>query len=78
VNERVLLRLLNAGLKSVVPALDGGAYLSLVAEDGQPYPYAKQQYSTLLAAGKSIDAVLTPTRRGASPSSIARCAPPTG
>jgi hypothetical protein len=38
--------------------------MSLVAEDAQPYPYAKLRYSTLLPAGKSVDAVLTPTSAG--------------
>ena len=56
--EKVLLRFLNAGLETHVPMLNGLS-MSLVAEDGNKYPYAKDQYSLLLTAGKTSDAVLT-------------------
>ena len=56
-NHPTLLRFLNAGLDFHVPALSGGGYMSLVAEDGNAYPFAKQQYSVSLAAGKTIDAL---------------------
>lgn len=55
----VLLRLLNAGLKTRVPIVNG-AYLKLVAEDGFAYSYSKTQYSVHLAAGKTIDAIFRP------------------
>jgi len=59
----VLLRFLNAGLKQRAPVIQG-LYFSLVAEDGNAYGYAKQQYSMLLAAGKTIDAIITPASYG--------------
>jgi len=58
-SERVLVRFLNAGLQSHVPTLQD-LYMSLIAEDGNLYPYPKNQYSVLLAAGKTIDAIVTP------------------
>jgi FtsP/CotA-like multicopper oxidase with cupredoxin domain len=51
-----VLRMLNAGLDFHVPALNGG-YMSLVAEDGNSYPYPREQYSVHLPAGKTIDAL---------------------
>lgn len=61
-----LVRFLNAGLTSRTPTLTEG-YLSLVAEDGKPYPYAREQYSTLLAAGKTVDALLSKDQPGSYP-----------
>ena len=55
-NHPTLLRMLNAGLDFHVPTLSSG-HMSLVAEDGNAYPFAKQQYSVTLAAGKTIDAL---------------------
>lgn len=66
INDRVLLRLLNAGLETHVPALQGG-YMRVVAEDGNAYTRAKEQYSVLLPAGKTSDAVFTPTSQGTYP-----------
>jgi FtsP/CotA-like multicopper oxidase with cupredoxin domain len=63
-NHPTVLRFLNAGLGTHVPTLNGGQYMSLVAEDGNPYPYAKQQYSVDLAAGKTIDALWLPDSAG--------------
>lgn len=57
--ERVLLRFLNAGLMAHVPLLYG-EWLDVVAEDGRPYPHAMRQYSVLLPAGKTVDAILEP------------------
>lgn len=57
--QRTLLRLLNAGLKSRVPTISNG-YLSVIAEDGNPYPWGnnpRQQYSVFLPAAKTVDAV---------------------
>ena len=62
-NHPTLLRFLNAGLDFHVPALNG-SYMSLVAEDGNLYPFAKQQYSVSLAAGKTIDALWSPASAG--------------
>jgi hypothetical protein len=72
-NHKVLLRLLNAGLETRVPSLQG-QYLSIIAEDGHlltasgfsgsppvagTCPAPKPQYGVLLPAGKTIDALLT-------------------
>ncbi|MBU0960076.1 MAG: multicopper oxidase domain-containing protein [Proteobacteria bacterium] len=53
------LRFLNAGLTTHVPTLQG-PYMQIFAEDGNPYPYPKEQYSVLLPAGKTIDALWSP------------------
>jgi VCBS repeat-containing protein len=64
--SRTLLRLLNAGLNTRVPVLQG-LDMSIVAEDGKPYPYAKTQYSATLAAMKTMDAVIVPAADGEFP-----------
>lgn len=61
--QPTVLRMLNAGLDFHVPALNGG-YMIQVAEDGNPYPFAKEQYSVNLAAGKTIDALWQPATAG--------------
>ncbi|MBU1418520.1 MAG: hypothetical protein KKI15_08530 [Proteobacteria bacterium] len=53
------LRFLNAGLMTHVPTLQG-PYMQIFAEDGNPYPYPREQYSVLLPAGKTIDALWRP------------------
>jgi FtsP/CotA-like multicopper oxidase with cupredoxin domain len=58
----LLLRLLNAGLKTHVPTLHG-QYWRLVAEDGNPVPFLgnpRQQYTAFLPAGKTVDVLLKP------------------
>ncbi|MCD6706869.1 MAG: Ig-like domain-containing protein [Thiobacillus sp.] len=60
------LRLLNAGLQSRSPVLQGH-YMRLVAEDGNPYPYAREQYSAFLPALKTVDAVITPVEAATYP-----------
>ena len=57
--QRILLRVLNAGYKDYVPTLYG-SYMTTLAEDGNLYPYPKQEYSVLLPAGKTKDAVFVP------------------
>lgn len=52
--DRVLLRLVNAGLQNRAPQLIGG-YFEIVAEDGNRSPVARQQYNALLPPGKSLD-----------------------
>lgn len=55
----VLLRLLNAGLRSHAPTIVG-LDMGQVAEDGNAYPgLTKQQGETLLPAGKALDAMVT-------------------
>jgi len=60
IDSRVLLRFVNAGLLSYVPALLGED-LEWVAEDGKMYPHVRLSYSALLAAGKTMDAIWVPT-----------------
>lgn len=70
---RLLVRFLNAGLETKVPTLQG-PYLSVMAEDGNfitvttaagaTVPAPRQQYSTLLPAGKTVDAVVVPPNPG--------------
>lgn len=62
-NQPTVLRMLNAGLDFHVPALTGG-YMTHVAEDGNAYPFAKQQYSVTLPAGKTVDALWQPASAG--------------
>lgn len=62
-NQPTVLRFLNAGLDFHVPTLNG-SYMSLVAEDGNAYPFSKQQYSANVAAGKTIDALWQPSVAG--------------
>lgn len=63
VQGRLLLRLVNAGLRSVVPTLAAGT-MTLLAEDGHASPFAREAYSMLLAAGQTRDALLVPTAPG--------------
>jgi FtsP/CotA-like multicopper oxidase with cupredoxin domain len=59
-----LLRLLNAGLTTHVPMIQGNHW-TVVAEDGKPYPYRSTQYTALLPAAKTVDVLLTPDIGGA-------------
>jgi FtsP/CotA-like multicopper oxidase with cupredoxin domain len=56
-NDDVRLRFLNAGLKTHIPTLQG-AYMKVESEDGNLYPYKKEQYSIELTAAKTMDAVI--------------------
>jgi len=55
--QNVLLRFLSAGLKQRVPTIKG-LRMSVVAENGNPYLYPKDQYSILLSPGKTMDAMV--------------------
>jgi len=56
--NNVLLRFLNAGLRSHTPAITG-VELGLIAEDGNLYPgEPRNQSAVLLAAGKTLDALV--------------------
>jgi len=60
--SKLLIRFLNAGLKSHVPTIMG-QYWQLVAEDGNPLPYPgnpRQQYTAFLPAAKTLDVLLKP------------------
>ncbi len=41
-----------------------GAHWTLVAEDGKPYSYRRDQYTALLPAAKTMDVLLTPDSGG--------------
>jgi FtsP/CotA-like multicopper oxidase with cupredoxin domain len=61
--ERTLLRLVNAGLQSYVPALQG-LHMRMIAQDGHPYPWGRnprEQYETLLPSLQTVDAIVLPT-----------------
>ncbi|GAB4264785.1 MAG: hypothetical protein Kow0092_16650 [Deferrisomatales bacterium] len=64
--DTLLLRFLNAGLRTRVPTLHG-RYMAVVAEDGNPYRFAREQYSVRLAAGKTFDAILDGAPAGVYP-----------
>ncbi|MEN8135840.1 MAG: hypothetical protein ABFS18_09955 [Thermodesulfobacteriota bacterium] len=59
--DTTILRFLNAGLRDREPIVQGGV-MSVVAEDGNPTPFAGavQQYSIDLAPGKTMDATFSP------------------
>ena len=59
-NKTTLIRMLNAGLHTHVPTILGGAYMDVIAEDGNAYPYSKEQYSLRIPALKTKDAIMTP------------------
>ena len=63
-SQPTVLSFLNAGLDFHVPTLNGGEYMSLQAEDGNQYPFAKKQYSVSLQAGKTIEAFWQPGAEG--------------
>ncbi len=58
-DQPLLVRVANAGLTSRSPSLRDGHW-TLLAEDGKPYPYARQQAVVLLPAAKTTDALFTP------------------
>lgn len=64
--QRTLIRFLNAGLEDHAMVLQG-QHMILMAEDGNVYPWPRNQYSVLLAAGKTKDAILTPAVDGTYP-----------
>jgi len=66
VNDRVLIRFLNAGVKTHVPLMQG-LHADVIAEDGNLAPYKKEQYSVFLPAGKTRDAIFVPTASGIYP-----------
>ena len=63
VGQRTLIRFLNAGLESHAPMLQSN-HMDIVAEYGYKYPFARTQYSMLLAAGKTKDAIFTASAAG--------------
>lgn len=63
---RALIRFFNMGLRSHSMILQG-ASMKLVAEDGHVLPVAHDQYSLMIAAGKTHDALFTPPTSGTYP-----------
>ncbi len=60
--QPTLLRFLNAGLQTRAPVINGLS-MRMIAEDGNPYPWPanpREQYSVMLPAGKTIDAIIVP------------------
>jgi FtsP/CotA-like multicopper oxidase with cupredoxin domain len=56
-NQTLLIRFLNAGLMEKTPTLHNRS-MTIIAEDGNVLPHPKVQYSTLLPAGKTLDATI--------------------
>ncbi|MDE0884028.1 MAG: multicopper oxidase domain-containing protein [Myxococcota bacterium] len=56
--DRLLIRFLNAGLETAMPVIQG-FYMQLVADDGFPMPFPSEQYSVMLTAGKTHDAIFS-------------------
>lgn len=77
---RTLLRMINAGGKNRVPTIQGSyrdnsnadpalalpraIYPQPIAEDGNLYPYPKQEFAPILPAGKTLDVMLNLTGAG--------------
>jgi FtsP/CotA-like multicopper oxidase with cupredoxin domain len=59
--QRILMRMLNAGLRELAPMLLG-QHFEVVAEGGKPYPFKREQYQVLLMPGSSKDLIFTPGR----------------
>jgi VCBS repeat-containing protein len=66
VGETTLIRFFNMGLRSHTMVLQG-ADMKLVAEDGHVVPTRHDQYSLMVAAGKTHDALFTPAAPGTLP-----------
>ncbi|MDH5556855.1 MAG: Ig-like domain-containing protein, partial [Alphaproteobacteria bacterium] len=58
-DQTALLRFVNAGLQNHVPTALG-LRMNVVAEDGNKYPFARNQHSLLVPAGSTRDAIVTP------------------
>jgi hypothetical protein len=63
VGQVTLLRFLNAGADDYTPLLQG-QHMTVVAEDGNPLVFPREQYQLLLPAGRTFDAVFTPLQNG--------------
>lgn len=61
--QTILLRLVNAGLKTHAPMINGLETL-VVAEDGKPYKYPEKRFSMTLPAMKTKDVLITPSAAG--------------
>ena len=61
--ETALIRFFNAGVESHAMVLQG-LYMKLLSEDGNLYPFPREQYSALLPAAKTAEALITPQSGG--------------
>jgi FtsP/CotA-like multicopper oxidase with cupredoxin domain len=61
IGQRILLRMINAGLRELAPMLLG-QHFDVVAEGGRPYPFSREQYQVLLMPGSTKDLIFTPGR----------------
>jgi len=61
VGDRVLLRMMNAGLREFAPMMLG-SYFKVVAEGGNKYQFVETRYSLLLQPGSTKDVIFRPTR----------------
>lgn len=61
--ETALIRFFNAGIETHAPVVKG-LYMNLIAEDANQYTYPKEQYSALLSAAKTMDALITADNAG--------------
>ena len=63
--DRLLVRFVNSGLEMHAPMFND-LYMNLIAEDGNLYPYARNQYSVMLAPSKTKDAIIVAGKAGES------------
>jgi hypothetical protein len=61
--QPTLLRFLNTGADDYTPVLQG-QHMTVVAEDGNPLVFPREQYALLLPAARTFDAILTPAQTG--------------
>lgn len=61
--ETALIRFFNAGVESHAMVMQG-LYMKLLSEDGNLYPFPREQYSALLPAAKTAEALITPQSGG--------------
>jgi hypothetical protein len=66
VGDGVLLRFLNAGLRTHVPVIQG-MNLTVIAEDGNLFAYPSNLYAPSLPAGKTMDAMINASSSGMFP-----------
>ena len=57
--ETTLIRFINMGLKTHIPTIQGEDF-AIIAEDGYAYQNSRNQYSVMVAAGQTRDALFTP------------------
>lgn len=62
IGDTTLLRMLNAGLETHSPTMQ--SHMTIVAEDGNVYPYQRHQLAVDLHAGKTQDVIITTNTAG--------------